>query len=268
MTTAKKDDMPEVIAEVMRHPPSEVCLSIITARDVHKAKALAHFPVHVKIFEDTFELLVNAIHGLNFAKKENWEQHNTLQVVFLSKVLKTLFSAFQQIMHGDCFEALATCRIVYETLLRVCFIEKSPEHQFSTIKAEKGCTQFTPTNFLRDTLKVIDEDPFYEFLSFSVHSNKYPVLKDMFKSQQNGGLLLDLGFEYNEKYLQVSFNTLIVITYLAGRLFQGLFNSHLAETRYELKKMNAIEILVRDMPNEFNTIPGLIEKILEKLRSG
>ena len=268
MTTAKKDDMPEVIAEVMRHPPSEVCLNIITARDVHKAKALAHLPVHVKIFEDTFELLVNAIHGLNFAKKENWKQHNTLQVVFLSKVLKTLFSAFQQIMHGDCFEALAICRIAYETLLRVCFIEVSPDHQFSTIKAEKGCPKFTPTNFLRDTLKVIDEDPFYEFLSLPVHSHKYSVLKDMVKSQQNGGLLLDLGFEYNEKYLQVSFNNLIVITYLAGRLFQGLFNSHLAETRSELKKMNAIEILVREMPNEFNTIPSLIEKILENLRRG
>lgn len=260
--------MPEVIAEVMRHPPSEVCLSIITHRDVHKAKALAHLPVHVKVFEDTFELLVNAIHGLNFAKKENWEQHNTLQVVFLSKVPKTLFSAFQQIMHGDYFEALATCRIVYETLLRVCFIETFPAHQYLTIKAEKGSRDFKPTNFLKDTLKVIDKDPFYEFLSLPVHSNKYLVLEDMFKSQQNGGLLLDLGFEYNEKYLEVSFNNLIVITYLAGRLFQGLFNSHLAETRYELKKMNAIEILVREMPNEFNTIPGLIEKILEKLRSG
>ena len=201
MTTAKKDDMPEVIAEVMRHPPSEVYLSIITARDVHKAKALAHLPVHVKIFEDTFELLVNAIHGLNFAKKENWEQHNTLQVVFLSKVPKTLFSAFQQIMHGDYFEALSTYRIVYKTFLRVCFIEKFPAHQSSTIKAAKGSPDFKPTNFLRDTLKVIDEDPFYEFLSPPVHSNKYLVLEDMFKSQQNGGLLLDLGFEYNEKYI-------------------------------------------------------------------
>lgn len=101
-------------------------------------------------------------------------------------------------MHGDYFEALATCRIVYETLLRVCFIETFPAHQYSTIKAEKGSPDFKPTNFLRDALKVIDKDPFYEFLSLPVHSQKYSVLKDIVKGQQDGGLLLDLGFEYNE----------------------------------------------------------------------
>lgn len=61
--------MPEVIAEAMAQPASEVCLDIISYRDAHKAKGLVHLPVHVKVFEDTFEILVNAIHRLNFERK-------------------------------------------------------------------------------------------------------------------------------------------------------------------------------------------------------
>lgn len=266
MTTPQNNDMPEIIAEAMRQPASEICLSILSYRDAHKAKALAHLPVHVKVFEDTFESLVNAIHGLNFASKMTWKQHNTLQVVFLSKVPKTLFSAFDQLIQGDYFEALATCRIAYETLLRICFIEIFPEHRFSTIKPEKGSPDFKPTNFLRDTLKVVAKDPFYEFLSLPVHSHKYSVVMDMAKGQE--GFLLDLGFEYNEKDFQLSFNNLIVITYLTVRLFQGLFNSFLAGSNFEFKKSDAIEHLVKDLPGRFNTMPALIEEIIKKLGKG
>lgn len=173
--------------------------------------------------------------------------------------------ASEQILNGDYYEALATCRIAYETLLRVCFIENSPTHQFSTIKAAKGCSIFQPTNFLRDILKVVKKDPFYEFLSLSVHSHKFSVLKDMVKGQQNGGLLLDLGFQYNEKDLQYSFNNLIAITYLSVRLFQGLFNSFLAGSNFELKKSRAIETLINDMPHSYNELPKLIGAILRKL---
>jgi hypothetical protein len=264
MTTSSNNEMPEAIAEAMGQPPSEVCLNIIAFRNAHQIKALEHLPVYVKVFEDTFESLAKAIDGLNLVEKANWKEHNTLQVVFLSKVPKTLFSAFQQIMNGDYYEALATCRIAYETLLRVCFIELSPAHQFTTIKAVKGSPDFKPTNFLRDNLKVVDKDPFYESLSLPVHSHKYSVLKDMVKGQQNGGLLFDLGFGYNEKDLQYSFNYLMAITYLAVRLFQGLFNSFLDGSNFELKKTDAIETLITDMPHDFNTLPTLIGKILLK----
>jgi hypothetical protein len=264
MATSSNDDIPETITEAMSRPPSEICLNIIAFRNAHQTKALDHLPRYVKIFEDAFESLSRAIDGLNFARKENWKKHNTLQAVFLSKVPKTLFSAFQQVINGDYYEALATCRIAYETLLRICFIEISPEHQFSTIKAVKGSPDFQPTNFLRDILKVVEKDPFYEFLSLPVHSHKYSVLKDMVKGQQNGGLLFDLGFEYNEKDLQYSFNYLMAITYLTVRLFQGLFNGFLAGSKFELKKSDAIEILIADMPHDFNTLPKLTVKILQK----
>lgn len=265
--TSSNNELPEAIAAAMSQPPSEVCLNIIAFRNAHQTKALEHLPVYVKVFEDTFESLAKAIDGLNLVRKENWKEHNTLQVVFLSKVPKTLFSAFQQTMSGDYYEALATCRIAYETLLRVCFIELSPAHQFSTIKAAKGTPDFKPTNFLRDELKVVDKDPFYESLSLPVHSHKYSVLKDMVKGQQNG-VLLDLGFSYDEKDLQYSFNYIVAITYLAVRLFQGLFNSFLDGSQFAFKKTDAIETLITDMPNDFNTLPMLMWKILKKLGKG
>ena len=268
MMTYQNNDIPEVIAKAMSQPPSGVCLSIISYRNTHKVKALAYLPVYVKVYEDTFESLVNAIHGLNFVRKENWKQHNTLQAVFLSKVPKTLFSAFDQLINGDYFEALATCRIAYEILLRVCFIEVLPEHQVSTIKSEKGTLDFKPTNFLRDTLKIADKDPFYEFLSLPVHGHKYSVLKDIANGQQDNGLLLYLGFGYDEKDLQLAFNNLVVITYLAVRLFQGLFNSFLEGTEYFLKGEEPLETLIKDLPNTFNTMPVLINQILEKLKEG
>lgn len=265
MTYASNKDMPEVIVKAMEMHHSELCLDIINYRDYHKDKALIHLPVHIKLFEDTFELLAKAIQGLNFVEKQNWEDHNTLQVVFFASIPKTLFSAFQQIMSGDYFEGLATCRIVYETLLRICFIEVFPANQYSTIILEKGKVNFQPTNFFKDILKVIDKDPFYEFLSAPVHSNKFTVLKNLVQSQKQGGLLIDLSFEYEEKDLQLAFNSLIVITYFAVRLFQGLFNSFLSGQKYLLEGEEPLATLIKDAPNSFSTIPILIEKILDKL---
>lgn len=266
MTAANNNNMPEVIAKAMDRNHSELCLDIINYREFHKAKSLTHLPVHVKLFEDAFEILAQAIQGLNFVEKQNWREHNTLQVAFFAKIPKTLFSAFQQIMNGDYYEGLATCRIAYETLLRVCFIERYPENQYSTIIPREGKICFQPTNFLKDILKVVDQDPFYEFLSLSVHSHKFTVMKTLVQGQNQGGLLVDLGFEYDEKDLQLAFNNLIVITYLAVRLFKSLFNPFLAGSKYFLEGEQPIETLIKDLANCFNTIPILIDKILEKLK--
>jgi hypothetical protein len=265
MTDTNSKDMPEVIVKAMERHHSELCLDIINYRDCHKTKALSHLPVYIKLFEDTFELLAKAIQGLDFVEKQNWKKHNTLQVVFFESIPKTLFSAFQQIMSGDYFEGLATCRIVYETLLRICFIEVFPENQYSTIISEKGKVSFQPTNFLKDTLKVIDKDPFYEFLSLPVHSHKFTVLKTLVQGQKQGGLLIDLGFEYEEKDLQLAFNNLIVITYFAVRLFQDLFNTFFSGLKYLLEGEEPLATLIKDAPNSYSTIPILIERILDKL---
>lgn len=266
MTDASNKDMPEVILKAMERHHSELCLDIINYRDYHKAKALIHLPVHIKLFEDTFELLAKAIQGLDFVEKQNWKDHNTLQVVFFASIPKTLFSSFQQIMSGDYFEGLATCRIAYETLLRICFIEVFPENQYSTIISEKGKVSFQPTNFFKDILKVIDKDPFYEFLSHPVHSNKFKVLKTLVQGQKQRRLLIDLGFEYEEKDLQLAFNSLIVITYFTVRLFQDLFNTFLSGQKYLLEGEEPLATLIKDAPNNFSTIPILIEKILDKLK--
>lgn len=265
MTDDSNKDMPEVIVKAMERCASELCLDIIRYRDDHKIKALSYLPFYsIKLFEDTFESLAKAIHGLNFVEKKNWKEHNKFQVAFFASIPKTLFSAFQQIMSGDYFEGLATCRIAYETLLRVCFIEVYPEKKYSTISRQKNEERFSPTNFLKDKLKVVDKDPFYEFLSFSVHS-QFTVLKTLAEGQEQGGLLINLGFEYEEKYLQVSFNNLTVITYFAVRLFQGLFNTFLTGHKYLLLGEKPLATCIKDLPNKLNNIPILIEQILVKL---
>ncbi|MDO8446387.1 MAG: hypothetical protein Q7T53_09865 [Deltaproteobacteria bacterium] len=253
-----------IISEALNKPYSRFCLDIITLQNEHQEKTLKGMYVYVKLFEDNLEQLSSAILGLNHVPKKDWKPHNALQAVLISKTPKTLFSAFQQVLHGDHHEGLATCRIAYETLLAVCFIAKYPESQWSIIKAQKGERAFNPSNFLKDNLKVVDEDPFYGFLSYPIHCQKLSVMSDL-KVGMERGLILDLGYRYDDKELSIALNNLIAVLYFSSRLFQRIFNDFLHNTRYYLNDLKALEISIKGMPNQFSEFPVLVDKIVSAL---
>lgn len=253
-----------IISEALNKPYSRFCLDIITLQNEYQGKTLEGMHGYVKLFEDNLEQLSSAILGLNHVPKNDWKPHNSLQVLLISKTPKTLFSAFQQVLRGDYHEGLATCRIAYETLLAVCFIAKYPESQWSIIKAQKGERAFKPANFLKDNLKVVDEDPFYEFLSYPMHCQKLSIISDL-KVGMEKGLILDLGYGYDDKELSMAFNNLITVLYFSSRLFQRIFNDFLLNTSYYLNDLKALEIFIKGMPNHFSEFPALVDKIVGAL---
>ena len=245
-------------------------MRIIDHRKQHKLRVLKDLNIYVKLFEDSLELLWKSIEALKYVDIQGWEAHQVFKLAFVSTLPKTLFSAFEQIMSGDYSEGMATCRIAYETLLRICFLEAYPDCHEATIAPIKGKTSFKATNFLRDDLNVIDEDPFYEFLSFPVHSHKFNVLRIIVESHQKDGASISQGFEYVEKDLHIAFNHLMGITYIAVRILSGLFNVHLVTIGYEIKEQKALRDLMLDMPGSFKALPELVDRILlqlEKMKS-
>ena len=257
--------MPPSISEALERPPSDFCLWIIDYRRKHKLKVTKELFVYVKLFEDTLELLSQSITAMNYIEKEDWKTHLGFELVFLSTLPKTLFSAFDQILSGDYSEGMATCRIAYETILRICFLEVYPECHDSTIVRMKGKTIFQATNFLKDNLKVIDKDPLYEFLSFPVHSNTYNVLKTIVEGHKKGGVPITLGFEYSQEDLNLSFNHLMGIMYIAIRILSGLFNVHLVKIGHEIQEQKAYNDLMNDMPGRFKALPDLVDRILMEI---
>lgn len=257
--------MPPAVSEAMQKPPSDLCMRIIRYREQHKLKVLNDLIVYVKLFEDSLELLSTSIDSLNFVDKAGWKSHQGFELAFLSTLPKTLYSAFDQIMSGDYSEGMATSRIAYETLLRICFLEAYPDCHDATILSKKGETNFQAANFLKDNLKVIDKDPFYEFLSYPVHSHKFNVVKAIVEGHKQGGMPISQGFEYVEKELHLSFNYLIGITYIAVRTMAHLFNVHLMKTGHDIKEHTALDNLIQDMPNKFKSLPQLMDKIFMEL---
>lgn len=255
----------KIIYKAFNKPYSKFCLDVIDLQNNHQIKTLQEMGGYVKLFEDNFESLSSAIIGLNDVSKNAWKKHNSLQAIFMSKIPKTLFSAFQQILKGDYHESLGTCRIGYEILLAICFIAKYPESQWSTVEAQKGDRAFKPSNFLRDDLKVVKEDPYYKFLSWHIHCQKRSMMSDI-KAGMERRLELNLGYGYDNKELSIAFNNLLTILYFAIKIFQHVFNDFLL-IDHSMKEPKALEVFIKDMPNKFSNIPDLVNDIIRELNT-
>lgn len=249
-----------ILNDAMKKPPSRFCFDLIEYQKGHAELVVTKYVPYVKLFEDNTESLFRYIHHLNYSEKEGWQQSQTIQILFFKRVPKTLFSAFQQILNGDYYESLATCRIAYESLLRILFIEKYPTDWSSTLLPEKGKRKFKASKFIVEDLKVADEDRTYTFLSFPIHSHKQSVLADIKKGNQEKGLLLDPGYEFSEREMSIAFNNLLAILYMASRLFSAFFGKYIKASESEYPR--ALETYLKAMPNRFSEYPAFIDRIL------
>lgn len=255
----------KTIDDAMDKPPSVFCLKLIQYQKKHAELIVTKHAPYVKFFEDNVEILFQDLNMLNFSKKEGWQQQQTVQALFFIRVPRTLFSAFQQIMNGDYYESLATCRIAYEALLRILFIQKYPADWSSTLHLEKGKRKFKASRFIVDDLKIADEDRTYIFLSLPTHSQKQSVLSTIRKGTQGEGILLDPGYEFSEKEMSATFNTLLKILYLALRVFAdflGKYNEKKGNTGYP----SALEVFLKNIPNRISDYPAFVDLLLEKSR--
>jgi hypothetical protein len=259
-------DTQKILDAAMAKAPSEFCRSLIQYQKGHAELMVNKYSSYVKFFEDNLDALCRGLRELNFSRKKGWQKYQTVQGLFLIRVPRTLFSAFQQVMNGDYYESLATCRIAYESILRILFIQKYPSDWSSTLLQEKGKRQFKASKFIVEDLRITDEDHTYALLSFPTHSHKQYILADIRKGLQGHGILLDLGYEFSERDMTITFRNLLALLYFALRVFGEFFGKFIEQAQYSVQYPVALEAFLKDMPNRFAKYPGFVDKALAATR--
>lgn len=255
-------DSQKIFDNAMAKAPSEFCTSLIKYQKSHAELMVTKYSRYVKLVEDSLDSLFRGLQGLNFSRKEGNQGHHTVQALFLGCVTRTFFSAFQQTMNGDYYECLATCRIAYESILRILFIQKYPSEWSSTLVQEKGHRQFKASKFIVEDLKIADEDRTYAFLSFPIHSHKQFVMGDIRSGLQGQGITIDLRYEFSERDMTIAFNNLLSLLYFALRVFCELFSKWIEEEKYSVEYPLPLEIVLKDMPNRFSGYPGFVDMVM------
>ena len=130
---------------------------------------------------------------------------------------------------------------------------------------EKGMRRFVASNLLTQELKILPKDDMYEFLSFPVHSMKPSVFDDLHAGRRRGGIIFDIGYTYDQRQLEFSFNTLMAVLAFSSRLFIHLFRKFFPATLpIDTSDASLIQFL-RDMPNKYSRYPDVLESILARL---
>ena len=115
----------EEIRKVLNYPPSEMVEKMIKFKEFHKHKCLEDYGRYVKLFEEAFEILVEAVEALNYELKAQWAQHRGVQYVFFPGTLETLFRGFDDWSEGFYEEATILNRSVFESIFKIIFIYNS-----------------------------------------------------------------------------------------------------------------------------------------------
>lgn len=274
------EEKAKLINQALDKPVSAFMRQIKVFENEHTQKTLNKFIGYIKLFEDDVELLAKSIDRINYIPKEGWERWDLdkqTQSVLISRTPKTLISAFNLIMVGYYDEGLAVCRMAYENLLAICFLQKNPQNADSVLgygfkkqirKQLPSTKQFKPANVLTQELKIAEEDKMYSSLSMPIHGNKFAVLKHIVNAQKSG-FTFNLGFSYDEKYLSMAFNHLIAILYLSLCLFKCIFGKYLKDTQVlDDKAIEALKIFIGDFPDNhfFAKYPGVVDKILTAIQ--
>ncbi len=260
----------EVIKAGLDLPPSQLTLRIYNFQKMHNQAIMnSNMESYVKLFEGNHTFLAKFINDLNLPNKATWKDHNTLQSFLLSTIPKTLFSSFQQMMWGDYDESMATSRIAYECLLRVCFIQMHPKDMWAgLVKPPQGQIEFQASNFMTQDAKVIKEDYIYKILSDPIHGMRLRIMLELKHSTEKGKVQFNLGYQYDKKMLNMTFTFVIVILYFAIRIFSQFLKPLLEPIRQEpnLTTFTALDRFIRTLPkNKLSEFPNIIDKLFAQI---
>ncbi len=200
--------------------PSEIVSGIQRAGLEHAEYVIGNYHPFVMQVEACFDLLVRVVDEINFANKDAWPPHRSLQCVLLANNLKPIYSSFDRIMKGFYEDSLALTRVSYEGFWRIVFLTLHPADPHWSFGRGRECTtQFQLGNLVRQTLGL--DWPHYAVMSFMAHANQVSFLEEMVGIANNGQkepLGLTLGFDENRFGMAVNMLQFVLLLYLkAGR---------------------------------------------------
>ena len=228
----------------------------------HERHTRAWYNEPIELLENTLASLAAKLDELNYVPKEKWTDQHKLQILFLSKTPHTLHSANQQLLSGDYHESMSTTRIAYEAILRVCFVVAFPDDFWAIVhRPAKGKRQFNASDFLVNTLKVAESDPFYEFLSYSVHSLISSVVDELQEAHTVGRMAVTLGYRYDKRSLQVALNSLLCVTAFSAEIMTHTFGMFLSQDNRSHLNVGDLLSYISQLPGQISQFPKTLERV-------
>ena len=265
----------EEIRKVLNYPPSEMVEKMIKFKEFHKHKCLEDYGRYVKLFEEAFEILVEAVEALNYELKAQWAQHRGVQYVFFPGTLETLFRGFDDWSEGFYEEATILNRSVFESIFKIIFISLYPS-DYEAIFAKKrlsGGRQFNLTDIIKKDLD-IDWESFWHLSSTIAHGKTHRVLFFLCVLSRGDKRPVSLGLRYDKIRLTMPMNETVVLTWCLIRLLLFLFPEVLTSPKITdegKSRLNNIEKSLREslqnMPNKFKNVVADFGKVERKIKA-
>lgn len=255
-------------------PASTIVLQIHDYQRGHEKKALETYQAYVKLFEQGLDSLVKCILGVDPRILSSLTHRDAHQMLLTSRVPKTLWSSFDQTLRGAYDESIATTRVAYETLLRVCFAEKYPADWTAIFgKPPKGTRAFKASSFMTQDAKVMPEDYVYRTLSYPIHGQLSAAFA-LREALTTGNLTISLGFRFDRRLLGMSLNLLLVVEYFAVRAFVNVIAPKSGGAPHSQCDSIVIALteFISTLPrNVLSSFPGVLDRLFVSLgtaRSG
>lgn len=221
------DALTNELDELCSHiTPSELVLRIYEMDKEHIQYVVEKYQRFVAQSEAYFDLLVKAIHHVNYVTKSGWPPHKLVQLLLINHNIKPLLSGFDRLMKGYYEDSHILLRTPYEAFFRVIFISLNPDDPYySFAPRKKGLKQFKLTNFVTQELEL--DWHHYRVMSSIAHANQFSAMTDFYKIVKEGQTEpITLTFGFDENMFSMCINQLGFLLLFYLRTVTLLFLAH------------------------------------------
>lgn len=195
---------------------SDLILKIYEQEKEHSQYIIEKYQRFMHQFEAYFDLLVRAIHHINFVNKSDWPTYKLAQLLLIVHNLKPMFSSYDRLMKGYYEDCNILLRTPYEAFFRVLFISLNPDDlNYSFAPRKKDLKQFNLTSFVQHDLKL--DWHHYSVMSWMVHANKWNALSELKRIEKEGQKeAITLAFKFDEDMFSMGINLMgfLLLVYL------------------------------------------------------
>ena len=219
-----EEQLTQKFDELCSVEPSKVMLDIYEYEKTHANKVLTNYGRFVSQFELYYDLTIEITHAVNYINKSDWPEHRGAQFLLLAHNLKSIFSAFDRLIHGFYEDSLILLRPAYESFIKIIYITCFPGDPYFSIvgKRDGSKEKFNFTDFVKQKLKLTWNN--YSIFSSTAHANKYSVLKEAINIKLDGQKsIIGLKFQYDKKMLELGINSILFLQLVYLRTVVELF---------------------------------------------
>ncbi len=183
------------------------------------------------LFLYSYDLIVNLMFAVNYAKKDVWTKRRWHQYLLLHSNMKTIRSSFERAIKGFYMDSVILIRPVYESVILSIFMTCYPEcvdyicFDDDYIKQNyRGSRMFNLTSFLKKDLGL--DWATYKILSKSSHINRFEMMseyKKFFVDEDSKSKPINLAINFDKDLLSFGVNYINHILYAYLQMITKFF---------------------------------------------